>query len=60
MLGLNTKIGALMLGAGLLLAGSFAQAADNYPSKPVHILVPYAAGGAVDVAADIRAVRSFT
>lgn len=55
MLGLNTKIGALMLGAGLLLAGGVAQAADNYPSKPVHILVPYAAGGAVDVAADIRA-----
>lgn len=51
MLGLNTKIGALMLGASLLLAGSGAHAADNYPSKPVHILVPYAAGGAVDVLA---------
>ncbi|RZN10307.1 ABC transporter substrate-binding protein, partial [Bradyrhizobium genosp. SA-3] len=38
MLGLN-KIGGLMLGAGLLLAGGAAQAADNYPSKPVHILV---------------------
>jgi len=51
MLGLNTKIGRLMLGAGLLLAGGAARAADSYPGKPVHILVPYAAGGAVDVLA---------
>src|SRR4051794_37645524 len=51
MLGLNKKIGGLMLGAGLLLGGGAAQGADSYPSKPVHILVPYAAGGAVDVLA---------
>ncbi|MGY8661106.1 tripartite tricarboxylate transporter substrate binding protein [Bradyrhizobium sp. UFLA05-109] len=50
MLGLNKKIGRLLLGTGLLLAASGAQA-DNFPSKPVHILVPYAAGGAVDVLA---------
>ncbi|MCP3469246.1 tripartite tricarboxylate transporter substrate binding protein [Bradyrhizobium sp. CCGUVB1N3] len=50
MLGLNKKIGRSLLGAGLLLAASAAQA-DNFPSKPVHILVPYAAGGAVDVLA---------
>ncbi|MFX4963468.1 tripartite tricarboxylate transporter substrate-binding protein, partial [Acinetobacter baumannii] len=45
------KIGRMMLGAALLLAGSAAKAADAYPSTPVHILVPYAAGGAVDVLA---------
>lgn len=53
MLGLvGTKkiIGGLALSA-LLLTGSAAQAAEPYPSKPVHILVPYAAGGAVDVLA---------
>jgi tripartite-type tricarboxylate transporter receptor subunit TctC len=50
MLGMNQKIGRFLLGAGLLLASAGAQA-DNFPSKPVHILVPYAAGGAVDVLA---------
>ncbi len=50
MLGLNTRIGRFALGAGLLLAGVGAQA-ETFPSKPVHILVPYAAGGAVDVLA---------
>lgn len=40
-----------LLGALLVvLSGDFAMA-QPYPSKPVHILVPYAAGGAVDVLA---------
>src|SRR6476659_10780786 len=50
MLGLNKMIGRLAVGAGLLLAAGGAQA-DNYPTRPVRILVPYAAGGAVDVLA---------
>src|SRR3984893_3319114 len=49
MLGLTRKFGCLV-GATLLLAASGARA-DSFPSKPVHILVPYAAGGAVDVLA---------
>ena len=36
------------LGAMTTLAAS-AHAADAYPSKPIKILVPYAAGGVVDV-----------
>src|ERR1700738_17650 len=38
------------LAAATLLVGAGANA-ENFPSKPVHILVPYAAGGAVDVLA---------
>jgi tripartite-type tricarboxylate transporter receptor subunit TctC len=50
MLGLTKKFGCLVVGATLLLATVGARA-DNFPNKPVHILVPYAAGGAVDVLA---------
>jgi tripartite-type tricarboxylate transporter receptor subunit TctC len=50
MSGLNKSIVRLVAGAALLLAGAGASA-ENFPSKPVHILVPYAAGGAVDVLA---------
>src|SRR6266496_3261580 len=36
--------------AALLACAAFAQAQD-YPSKPIHIVVPFAAGGGVDVLA---------
>src|SRR6202790_4340411 len=49
MLGLIKKFGGLVAGATLLV-GAGANA-ENFPSKPVPILVPYAAGGAVDVLA---------
>jgi tripartite-type tricarboxylate transporter receptor subunit TctC len=49
MQGLIKKFGCLVAGATLLV-GAGANA-ENFPSKPVHILVPYAAGGAVDVLA---------
>src|SRR4051812_37598057 len=35
---------ALMLGGG-------AQAQTNYPTRPIHIIVPYPAGGIVDIVA---------
>jgi tripartite-type tricarboxylate transporter receptor subunit TctC len=40
---------ACSLAAMLLLTG--ARAADNWPSRPIHIIVPYPAGGIVDIVA---------
>jgi tripartite-type tricarboxylate transporter receptor subunit TctC len=37
--------------AALLVSGGVAMAEDTYPSRPVHILVPYPAGGGVDIVA---------
>ncbi|MBR0755491.1 tripartite tricarboxylate transporter substrate binding protein [Bradyrhizobium jicamae] len=42
-------IGRALAAAALMMAT--AAQAETFPSKPVHILVPYAAGGAVDVLA---------
>lgn len=43
-LGLAASLAALMLGGG-------AQAESNYPNRPIHIIVPYPAGGIVDIVA---------
>ena len=37
--------------AALLSVASPARAADNWPSRPIHIIVPYPAGGIVDIVA---------
>ena len=37
--------------AGLVLAMTATARAESFPTRPVHILVPYAAGGAVDLLA---------
>jgi tripartite-type tricarboxylate transporter receptor subunit TctC len=50
MVGMSKKIGGPVTAAALLLMSVGANA-ENFPNKPVHILVPYAAGGAVDVLA---------
>jgi len=42
-------VGRFVLGALSLLAGPCAFSADSYPSKPIRVIVPYAAGGVVDV-----------
>jgi len=41
---------AFAIGAAALLAGS-AQAQSNYPNRAIHIVVPYPAGGIVDIVA---------
>ena len=46
---------ALALGVLAALAGTAAHAEDRYPSKPIKLLVPFAAGGTTDLIARIVA-----
>ena len=47
---------ALLLGAAMIPGGALAQ---TYPNKPIRIVVPFAAGGAVDVVARAVGQRLF-
>ncbi len=42
---------AASVAALLLVAASGAQAQGNYPNRPIHVVVPYPAGGIVDIVA---------
>ena len=47
---------ATMLGLGLAAA----RAADVYPSRPVHLIIPFAAGGPTDIVGRIMAAKMST
>src|SRR6478752_2298847 len=49
MAGIKTALG-LAVGIAMLLSGT-AQAQSNYPNRPIRIIVPYPAGGIVDIVA---------
>jgi tripartite-type tricarboxylate transporter receptor subunit TctC len=48
---LLTRLARFAAAAAVLVLGAAAARADSFPSRPVHIFVPYSAGGAVDVLA---------
>ncbi len=46
------RLAGLLAASSLLMAGAVqAQSAENYPDRPVHIVVPYPAGGSTDAVA---------
>jgi tripartite-type tricarboxylate transporter receptor subunit TctC len=47
----SVSIFALRFALGLTLIGGSAQAQSNYPNRAIHIIVPYPAGGIVDIVA---------
>ncbi|MGY3483766.1 tripartite-type tricarboxylate transporter receptor subunit TctC [Bradyrhizobium sp. USDA 4011] len=51
MRGIATAVRLLATIASVLLVSAGANAQDNYPSRPIHIIVPYPAGGIVDIVA---------
>src|SRR4029078_10086245 len=49
MRGIKTALGLIAI--ALMLGGEGARAQGNYPNRPIHIVVPYPAGGIVDIVA---------
>jgi tripartite-type tricarboxylate transporter receptor subunit TctC len=51
------KTGFALLAAGIVLISSFAAHAQTYPTKPVRVIVPFAAGSIPDVVARLPAEK---
>ena len=51
MRGITTAMALLAAIVTALCGSTGARAQDNYPSRPIHIIVPYPAGGIVDIVA---------
>jgi tripartite-type tricarboxylate transporter receptor subunit TctC len=51
MSGRTATLFAVSIAAAFAIAAPTARAADNWPSRPIHIIVPYPAGGIVDIVA---------
>src|SRR5213078_2744831 len=52
MRGFKAALGFAVSAAALMLAGAAsAQVSDNYPNRPIRIIVPYPSGGIVDIVA---------
>jgi tripartite-type tricarboxylate transporter receptor subunit TctC len=53
----RSLLAALAGAATLAATGAVAQTADNFPSRPIHIIVPQAAGSGIDLQARVLAQK---
>lgn len=51
----KSLVTALLMGCALLAAPSWARQPHDYPSKPIKLIVPFAAGGSTDIVARLVA-----